>query len=84
MIETEKHLRERNEIAATLGNIDVLNILKKFREQFVSQMKTAVPTQSDVYGINLHRYLGRVEAIDFLISQGEQAIKPQSNNKKDK
>lgn len=83
MMETEQHLRERNIIAASIGQEIVLEQLKKFREQFVSQMKTAVPTQSDVYGINLHRYLGRVEAIDFLISQGEQAIKPQSN-KKDK
>lgn len=83
MIESEEHLRERNEIAATLGQTIVIDILKKFREQFVSQMKTAVPTASDPYGINLHRYLGRIEAIDYLITQGERAAKPQSN-KKDK
>ena len=84
MIETEEHLRERNMIAASLGQDIVLEQLKKIREQFISQMKTMVPTSSDPNGINLHRYLGRLEAIDFLISKGEDAIKPQSNNKKDK
>ncbi|MBR4420180.1 MAG: hypothetical protein IKT32_04805 [Clostridia bacterium] len=83
MIETEEHLLQRNRVAASLGQDLVLDILKQYREQFVSQMKTIVPTNSDVYGINLHRALGRVEAIDYLISEGERAIKPQSN-KKDK
>lgn len=81
MMETEKHLLERNVIAASLGQKLVLDQLKRFREQFVSQMKTAVPTQSDPYGINLHRYLGRIEAIDYLIQQGENAIKQNNNTK---
>ena len=84
MMETEEHLRERNEIAASIGQQIVIDMLKKYRERFVGQMKTAVPTQSDPYGINLHRYLGRIEAVDFLIAEGERAAKPQSNNKKDK
>ena len=82
-MESQQHLQERNQIAATLGQEIVLEQLRKFREQFISQMKTMVPTASDPHGINLHRYLGRIEAIDYLINQGEQAIKPQSN-KKDK
>lgn len=81
MMETEKHLLERNVIAASLGQKLVLDQLKRFREQFVSQMKTAVPTQSDPYGINLHRYLGRIEAIDYLIQQGENAVKQNNNTK---
>lgn len=84
MIETEKHLIERNMLAASIGQDIVLEMLRKFREQFVSQMKTAVPTSNDPYGINLHRYLGRIEAVDYIIAQGEMAAKPQSNNKKDK
>lgn len=83
MVESEQHLRERNIIAASLGQDIVLEQLRKFREQFISQMKTMVPTSNDPHGINLHRYLGRVEAIDYLIAKGEDAIKP-SNNKKDK
>lgn len=82
-METQQHLQERNQIAASLGQDIVLEQLRKFREQFISQMKTMVPTANDPHGINLHRYLGRIEAIDYLINQGEQAIKPQSN-KKDK
>jgi hypothetical protein len=81
MIETEEHLRERNEIAASIGQQIVIDVLKKYRERFVGQMKAAVPTASDPYGINLHRYLGRIEAIDFLITEGERANKPQSNKK---
>lgn len=80
-METEQHLRERNQIAASLGQEIVLEQLRKFREQFISQMKTMVTSSNDPYGINLHRYLGRIEAIDYLINQGEQAIKPQSNKK---
>lgn len=83
MIETEKHLIERNMLAASIGQDIVLEQLRKFREQFVSQMKTATPTANDPYGINLHRYLGRIEALDYIILQGEMAAKPQSN-KKDK
>lgn len=83
MMESQQHLQERNQIAATLGQEIVLEQLRKFREQFISQMKTMVPTSNDPHGINLHRYLGRVEAIDYLIAKGEDAIKPQSN-KKDK
>lgn len=82
MIDTEEKLRERNEIAASLGQDIVIKELKKFRERFVSQMKTATPGQGDPFGINLHRYLGRIEAVDFLISEAERAAKPQSNNKK--
>lgn len=83
MIETEKHLVGRNMLAASIGQDIVLEQLRKFREQFVSQMKTATPTANDPYGINLHRYLGRIEALDYIILQGEMAAKPQSN-KKDK
>lgn len=84
MMETEKHLLERNQIAASLGQSIVIEQLKKIREQFISQMKTAVPTQNDPNGLNLHRYLGRIEAIDYLIAQGEMASKPNQSNKKEK
>lgn len=79
MKQTENSLRVRNEIAASIGQEIVIEQLKKFREQFISQMKTAIPTANDPYGINLHRYLGRIEAIDHLINQAELANKPQSN-----
>lgn len=81
MKETEQHLLNRNQIAATIGQDIVLEQLRRFREQFVSQMKTCVASSNDPYGINVHRALGRVEAIDYLIMQGENATKPQSNKK---
>lgn len=81
MKETEQHLLNRNVIAASLGQDIVLEQLKRFREQFTSSMKAVVPTASDPYGINLHRALGRIEAIDYLIAEGERAIK--QSNKKD-
>lgn len=81
MMETQEHLLERNKIAASIGQDIVIEQLKKYRERFIGQLKSAVPTQSDPNGINLHRYLGRIEAIDFLISEGERATKPNNNTK---
>lgn len=75
MMETQQHLQERNQIAASLGQDIVLEQLRKFREQFISQMKTITPTSNDVYGINVHRALGRIDAIDFLIAEGQRATK---------
>lgn len=75
MIETEKSLLAKNRLAASIGQDIVLEVLKEFREQFVSQMKTIVPTSNDVLCLNMQRALGRVEAIDFLIAEGERANK---------
>ena len=79
MKQTEESLLKRNRVCASIGQDIVIEVLKEFREQFVSQMKTVVPTNADPYGINLHRALGRIEALDYVISQGELAAKPQSN-----
>ena len=38
MVESEEHLRERNEIAASIGQTIVIDMLKKYRERFISQM----------------------------------------------
>lgn len=81
MMETQEHLLERNQIAASIGQDIVIEQLKKYRERFIGQLKSAVPTQSDPNGINLHRYLGRIEAVDYLISEGERATKPNNNTK---
>lgn len=74
MIESEEHLRERNEIAASIGQQIVIDVLKKYRERFVGQMKAIVPTSNDVLCLNMQRALGRVEALDFLISEANRAI----------
>lgn len=77
MKETEEHLLARNQVAASIGQEIVLEQLRKIREQFVSQAKTIVPTNSDPYGINLHRAIGRVDALDYLINLGETSTKQQ-------
>lgn len=79
-METEKHLLARNRLAATIGNENTLEVLKEFRERFISSMKTVVPNQNDPLGINIQRALGRVEALDYLISEAERAIKPNESN----
>ena len=75
MIDTEKKLLERDQIAASIGQDIVIEQLKKYREQFISSLKTIVPTGNDVYGINVHRALGRLDAVDYLISEGIKATK---------
>lgn len=75
MKQTEESLLKSNRIAATIGQEAVIEILKQYREQFISSLKTIVPTSNDVYGINVHRALGRLDAIDYLISEGVKATK---------
>jgi hypothetical protein len=75
MIETEKSLLKSNRIAATIGQEQVLEILTQYREQFISQLKTLVPTSNDIMGLNFHRALGRIDALDFLITEGKRATK---------
>lgn len=75
MKQTEQQLLNRNKIAATLGQDIVLEILKQYREQFISTLKTTLPSTSDPYALNTQRALGRVEAVDYLINLGEQSIK---------
>ena len=79
MIETEKSLLAKNRLAASIGQDIVLEALKEFREQFVSQMKTIVPNNNDPYCLNMQRALGRVEAVDYIIALAERSVKPQSN-----
>lgn len=78
MKETEESLLARNRLAASIGQDIVLEVLKEFRERFVSQMKAIVPNQADPYCLNLQRALGRVEALDYIIGLAESSIKQQS------
>lgn len=81
MKQTEESMLARNRLAASIGQDIVIEVLKEFREQFVSQMKTVVPSSNDPYCMNLQRALGRVDAIDYIIALAERAIKPQQSNK---
>lgn len=79
MKQTEESMLSRNRLAASIGQDIVIEVLKEFREQFVSQMKAIVPNQSDLFCLNLQRALGRVDALDYIIALAERAAKPQSN-----
>lgn len=79
MKQTEESLLKRNRLCASIGQEIVMEVLKEFREQFVSQMKSITPTNSDPYCLNMQRALGRVEAIDYILALAENANKPQSN-----
>lgn len=77
MKQTQESLLQRNRLAAAFSDLTI-EALKEFREQFIGQMKATVPTVNDVNAYNLHRALGRLEAIDFLIAEAERANKPQN------
>lgn len=79
MVSDENSLLKKNRLAASIGQDIVIEVLKEFREQFVSQMKAIVPNSGDPYCLNLQRALGRVDAVDYIIALAERATKPQSN-----
>ena len=73
---SEEILTERNKIAATLGTKEVQEVLENFLETARRDLKNCVPTTSDPNSYNVHRALGRVEEIEYLIMQGKMATKP--------
>lgn len=77
---TEETLLERNKIAATLGDTLTQDVLAEIREQWIAVAKSYVPTQNDPSGFGLHRAMGRVDAIDYLIALGKKAV--QTENKR--
>lgn len=74
MKSNEQSLLQRNRLAAGFTDLTI-EILKEYREQFIGQMKSTIPTANDVSAYNLHRALGRLEAIDFLVAEAERANK---------
>lgn len=78
MKETEEKLLERNKIAATLGEKLTQEVLDAIREQWIVTAKSYVPTQNDPSGFGLHRAMGRIDAIDYLIALGRKAVKDQN------
>lgn len=77
---TEETLLERNKIAATLGETLTQEVLAEIREQWIAVAKSYVPTQNDPSGFGLHRAMGRVDTIDYLIALGKKAV--QTENKR--
>lgn len=77
----EEQLNTKNKIAATLGTQEVQDILQEFLEIARKDLKMCVPTEKDPHSYNLHRALGRVEELEYLILQGKMAVKPTEKKK---
>lgn len=79
----EERLSWRNKIAGTLGTREVQNVLEEFLAIAQKELKACVPTAADPHSYNIHRALGRVEELEFLIQQGKMANKPVDKEKHD-
>lgn len=71
----EELLNLRNKIAGTLGTEQVQDVLNEFLEIARNDLKMCAPTEKDPHSYNLHRALGRVEELEYLINQGKAANK---------
>lgn len=73
---SEENLNWRNKIAGTLGTQAVQDVLEYFLDIARKDLKNCVPTTADPNSYNVHRALGRVEELEYIISQGKMAVKP--------
>lgn len=75
MKSTEEKLHWRNKIAATLGNQQVQAVLEEFLESARAELTGWVITPNDPHAYNVHRILGRIDMLEYLINHGKAAIK---------
>lgn len=71
----EERLSWRNKIAGTLGIKEVQDVLEEFLADNRAQLSAWIITPNDPHAYNMHRQLGRVEMLEFLINQGKAANK---------
>lgn len=81
MKSAEEQLVWRNKIAGTLGTPQVREVLEEYLETARKELSTVTPSDKDPHAYNVHRALGRVEMLEFLISQGNIATKATENKK---
>ena len=72
---SEEILNRRNKIAGTLGTKEVQEVLEDFLADARAELSGWVITPNDPHAYNMHRLLGRVEEIKYLINQGKAANK---------
>ena len=77
----EEQLNWRNKIAGTLGTPQVREVLEEYLETARRELSTVIPSDKDPHAYNVHRALGRVEMLEYLISQGNIATKATENKK---
>lgn len=71
----EESLNLRNKIAGTLGTQAVQEVLEEFLVTARAELLSCIPTEKDPHSYNVHRALGRVEMLQYLINQGKMANK---------
>lgn len=71
----EELLNLRNKIAGTLGTEQVQDVLNEFLTVARAELTSWRITQADPHAYNVHRILGRIEMLEYLINQGKSANK---------
>jgi hypothetical protein len=84
MKSAEEQLVWRNKIAGTLGIQQVREVLEEYLETARRELSSTIPTDKDPAAYNVHRALGRVEMLEYLIAQGKLATKTTENKGSEK
>ena len=72
---SEELLTLRNKIAGTLGTQHVQDVLQEFLTVARAELTSWRISQSDPHAYSMHRILGRIEMLEYLINQGKAANK---------
>lgn len=75
MKSSEELLNLRNKIAGTLGTKQTQDVLQEFLTVARAELTSWRITENDPHAFNMHRILGRIEMLEYLINQGKSAIK---------
>jgi hypothetical protein len=78
----EEILNLRNKIAGTLGTQPVQDVLNEFLATARAELLSCTPSEKDPHSYNVHRALGRVEMLQYLINQGKSANKATETKEK--
>lgn len=75
MKSSEELLNLRNKIAGTLGTAEVQQVLEEFLTTERAKLISWTPSEKDPHAFCMHRYVGRIEMLEFLIAQGKASVK---------
>jgi hypothetical protein len=74
----EEMLSWRNKIAGTLGTPEVQAVLQEFLTAERAKLIAWTPSDKDPNAYCMHRYVGRIEMLEFLINQGKSVTEKES------
>ena len=74
----EEMLNWRNKIAGTLGTPEVQAVLQEFLTAERAKLIAWTPSDKDPNAYCMHRYVGRIELLEFLINQGKSVTEKES------